>query len=493
MGLDEKKSPLWFSQYFGINQPQYKLPFVDFLLDGDVPLYLDSYAITKDGSEMADRCHKAIVSYFQALLDAVKSRNTERIQELIHDRLVEPKEIHLGVSKRARSGVGLGRVQEGHIIQAIAQSSALTSGAIRDIQELELHIEGLGPDKVSDLIANIIKGHLAEFTQDVCAKYAVETRPCTVSFLWESDESEWTSKRYHLPVRGSDKYILVPKDFVRREQDTVNHRHFYDQYILDFYMRERQKAADSLAATLRTPPERVTKTSLKKDPPLPSNKLTVSSFILEHPNIIEQYRENLLQGPNPFDFAAISGKAELDDKIIQDTLKKLAKTPAGQNHASQYQDIVLELLMFVFDWCLENFEKEYPVDQKRGRIDIIADNYARRGVFKDLRDTFEATSIPIECKNYNGSLGNEEFNQLADRLSPQTSRLGFLFCRRIKKRDDIVMHVSSRYLKQKICILVFDDDHLKDLVEMRRHRDYKRIELLLQKMIRAVRYAGSYP
>jgi hypothetical protein len=490
MEVDEKKSPFWFSQYFGIFQPQYKLPFVDFLLDGDVPLYLDSYAITKDGSEMADRCHKAIVSYFQVLLEAVKKRETERIQNLIHGRLVEPKEIHLGVSKTARKGVGLGRVQEGQIIRAITQSRALTSGAIRDIQELELHIDGLGPDKVSDLIANIIKGHLAEFTQEVCMKYAVETRSCAVNLFWDSDDLQWTSKYYDLPVRDNDSYILIPKDFVRREQDTANHRHFYDRYMLDFFVRERQNAVDSLAATLKTPAERVTKSSLKKDPPIPLTKPSVSNFIQEHPVVIEQYREKLKEGPDPIDCAAISGKSEIDDQIIQEALKNLTKTPAGPSYATQYQNIVLELLTFVFDWCLENFEKEYTVDQHRGRIDIIGDNYASKGLFKELRDQFNATSIPIECKNYNGNLGNNEFNQLADRLSPETSLLGFLFCRRIKKREQISYHVSDRFMRQKKCILVFDDQYLKDLVEMRRHQDYRRIESLLRKMIRDVRFGS---
>jgi hypothetical protein len=490
MEFDEKKSPLWFSQYFGINQPQYKLPFVDFLLDGDVPLYLDSYAITKDGSEMAACCHKAIVSYFQALLDAVKSRDTERLQNLIRGRLVEPKEIHLGVSKKARAGVGLGRVQEGQIINAITHSRALVTGAIQDMQELELHIEGLGPDKISDLIANIIKGYLAEFTLEICDKYGVETRPCTVNFLWDSDDLQWISNRYHLPVRRDDAYILIPKDFVRREQDTVNHSHFYDKYILDFYVRERQDAADSLATTLKTQPERVTKATLKKDPPVPSNKPSISGFIQEHPDTMEQYREKLRQGPNPFDCAAITGKAEIDDKIIEDTIEKLTKTPAGRSYATDYQNVVFELLVFVFDWCLENFEKEYPVDQNRGRIDIICDNYATGGLFKDLRDQLYANSIPIECKNYNDNLGNNEFNQLADRLSPETGLLGFLFCRRIKKREDISYHVSDRYMRHKKCILVFDDQHLQDLVEMRRHQDYRRIESLLRKMIRDVRYGS---
>ncbi|GHO76445.1 hypothetical protein KSD_42160 [Ktedonobacter sp. SOSP1-85] len=396
----------------------------------------------------------------------------------------------MGVSKRAREGVGLGRVQEGQIIQAITKSNALTGGAILDIQELELHIDGLGPDKVSDLIANVIKNHLADFTQEVCDHYNVETRPCVVNLFWDADTLQWASKSYDLPVKGRDSYILIPKDFVRREQDTVNHRHFYDHYVLDFYVREKQTALDSLAAALKTPPTRVTKSSIKKDPPISSKKTDISNFIQKHPEVIGQYRQKLEQGPQPLDYAVVSGKAEIDDKLIQDTLKKLDKTPAGQNYATQYQDIVFELLTFIFDWCIQNLEKEYTVDQNRGRIDIIGDRYGE-GFLKELCDRFNATSIPMECKNYNGKLGNNEFNQLADRLSPETGLLGFLFCRRIKKREDIIQHVSGRYMMHKKCIFVFDDQRLKSLVEMRHSQNYKGIEALLRKMLREVRY-GSY-
>jgi len=185
-------------------------------------------------------------------------------------------------------------VQEGQIIQAITQSSALAGGAIRDIQELELHITGLGPDKVSDLIANIIKNHLADFTEEVCSHYNVQTRPCVVSFFWDSDTLQWNSKYGNLPVKGDHSYILVPKDFVRREQDTVNHQHFYDRYILDFFVHEQQTALDSLAATLKTSPSRVTKSSLRKDPPIPLQKTAISSFIQKHPEIIDQYRQKLV-------------------------------------------------------------------------------------------------------------------------------------------------------------------------------------------------------
>ncbi len=476
--MDEKKSFLWFSVHFGIHQPQYKLPFVDFPLDSDVPLYLDSYAITKDGSEMSAHCHNAITSYFQAVLDAVKQKDEQRVQYLIRDRLSEPKEIHLGVSKKARAGVGLGPVQEGQIIRAITHSTALASGAIQDIQELELHIDGVGSDKVSDLIANIIKGYLAEFTQEMCTTYNIATIPCTVNFFWDSDALEWTSDRYHLPARGGDYYLLVPKDFVRREQDLANHQTFYKQYMLDFYIRERQSGAASLTATLQTQTPRVTKASLRKDPSFPSNKASVSSFIQEHPDIIEQYREKLRQGPNPMDYAALSGRTEIDDHMIQETLEKLDKTPADLDHAQEYQDLIRELLLYVFDWYLDQVED--------GRIDIKSENYAKRGLFKELRDRFQATSIPLEYEN--GNMENNTFRQFADRLSPETSLFGFFFCRRREKPEEISYRVSELFMMDKKCILVFDDQILKGLVEIRRHHGYKGLESLLRKMIRHVRY-----
>lgn len=74
---------IWFSQYFDLEDPQFKLPFVDFNLNGDVPLYIDPYAITKDSSDLAVACHNCLVSYFQALLDAIRSGNRTQIKRLL--------------------------------------------------------------------------------------------------------------------------------------------------------------------------------------------------------------------------------------------------------------------------------------------------------------------------------------------------------------------------------------------------------------------------
>ncbi len=482
--------PVWFSRYFGIDEPQYELPFVDFNLDSDVPLYIDPYAITKDPSDLAAECHNAIVSYFQELLDAVRRQDDHRVRYLVRDRFIEPKELHLGVGKGARSGAGMGRVQQDQVVEAITRSQALRSGLIQSIQELELHIEGVGPDKISDLVTNIIKGHLAKYTQETCSRYGIATRPVAVSAFWNSERLEWDAAYFELPARGINAFILAPKRFVRREQDLISHRYFYQHYVLEVLQREMLTANDSLVETLRNGKRRVTKKALSEDPRFPATKGFISEFIQEHPSTVEAYRGELAERFAPVDPALWSGKAAEEDPAIQEYLEALKTLLPGSKDAATYHRTVFKLLEFVFDWSLQNFEMEYKTDHGRGRIDVICDNYAAGGFFAEMRTTLNAMSVPIECKNYGSDLGNEEFNQLSDRLGSTTSRLGFLFCRTIDDSPAMARHVTDRWLRHCHCIVLFDDQLLQQLVQLRLVRDFEGIQALLRRLVRNVQFGA---
>lgn len=482
----------WFSDFFGINLPQYEIPFVDFNLFSDVPLYVDPYAITKTPTELAKKCHETIVSYFQTLLDSIREGNRTATNRLIRGKLSEPTEIHLGVGTKPRAGRGIGEDQEARLIAALANSHAAKTGAIQTIQELELHIPGVGPDKVSDLVANIILGLLAEFTEEVCNEYGVSTRPCAVSGFWNPVSLEWDGGYFNLPVHQSHDYILVPKQFIRRDKDLMNHRDFYNKYVLEVLQRELLNANDSLVRTLQNGSRRITKKSLKEDPRFALSKEFVSKFILDRPDVVDQYREELLNRFRPADPALWSGKADEDDPGISIALERLKGLRPGKEDADSYHDTVQELLQFVFDYSLVNFEKEYEMDQGRGRIDIIADNKAGEGLFCEMRNAqFFARSIPIECKNYAADLGNNEFNQLADRLGEKTSRFGMVFCRTIDNYTRALQHQSDRWLRQNLMILLIDDSGLERLVAARLNRDYQAIESYLRLQIREVQYNGA--
>jgi hypothetical protein len=484
------RESVWFSEFFGVDKPQHELSFVDFILSADVPLYIDPYAITKDPTELAALCHNGVLSYFQALLDAICQGTAYSLARLIRGRLTEPVEIHLGVSKAARGGRGIGREQEERIVSALLGSGAAKSGVIQAIQELELHIEGIGPDKISDLIANIILGQLAKYTEATCAEYGISTRPCAVSGFWNPERQEWDGGYFNLPAYNTHSYILVPKRFVRRERDLMNHREFYDKYVLEVIQRDLLRADDSLVQALKSGERRVTKKSIKEDPRFRSSKEFLSQFIIENPDTIEDYRKELVQRFAPVDPAVWSGKAQQDDPDILATLNSLKHLNPGREHASHYHRSVFTLVQFVFDWALENFETEYEMDQGRGRIDIIADNVAGGGLFSELRSDLNAATIPMECKNYAADLGNSEFNQLIDRLGPKTSRFGILFCRTISDQTMMLKHRTERWLRHGSLILLIDDAGIEALVHLRLNRDFHSIEAMFRKWIRDTQYGS---
>lgn len=483
--------PTWFSQYFGLDDPQFKLPFVDFNLNGDVPLYIDPYAITKDPSELAEACHNCILSYFQALLTAITSGNRTQIKRLLSRHLSEPKEIHLGVGKRARIGKGIGQVQEGQVTDALANSAAAKSGVIQAIEELELHIDGIGPDKISDLVGNIILYHLAEYTEDMCAEYGIETNHIAISGFWDEERLEWSGGYFNLPSRESDAYILVPKRFVRHYKDLMNHSEFYNKYILSTLQQELLGADDSLVHALKNGERRVTKKSISEDPRFPFSKEFISQYISEHPEIMETYRKDLMKRFKPADPAVPSEKATVDDPDVLTILDKLQGISPGQAGASDYHTAIYELIQFIFDFALDDFDKEFKMDGGRSRIDIISNNIAGGGLFSEYKSIYRAITVPMECKNYGTELGNSEFNQIMERLGPKTSQLGMLFCRSITDIPTIISHLKDRFLRHGCLILLFDDRLVERLAVLRLQRSYDEIESLLRRLARTIEFGSD--
>ncbi len=482
---------IWFSNYYGLDEPQFKLPFVDFNLNSDVPLYIDPYAITQDRTELAERCHNCIISYFQALLDAIRSDNRNQIKRLVSRHLSEPNEIHLGVSKKARGGRGLGPIQESQVVSALSDSTAAKTGVIQTIQELELHIEGIGPDKISDLIANIILAELAAYTEEMCQEYAIPTNYIAVSGYWNDVNREWDGGYFNLPSRGTHSYILVPKRFVRYSRDLINHREFYERYVLNTLQQKLLRADDSLVQTLKNGVRRVTKKSIREDVRFSLSKAFISKYIMKNPDVMEAYRKELLARFKPADPAEPSEKAVIDDPVVVETLDKLKTITPGRDQANDYHEAIYILIQFIFDWGLENFEKEFKMDAGRSRIDIISDNYASGGLFRDFIYLYRATTIPIECKNYNSDLGNEEFNQIMERLGPGTSQLGMVFCRKINDVPQTLTHLADRWLRHKCMILLFDDVLVEQLTNLRFARDFDQIQSLLRRLIRAIEYRSD--
>jgi hypothetical protein len=227
-----------FASTQGLNLTQPELDFVDVDVDTDNRLYLDPYAIQIRDDEWSAACGDHIRSFFNEVLDALRQGNDSRAAHLL-GHLHEPNETFLGQSRGRPRGRGVGDDKARHLAAALRRSTAFTTGVLSDISEAELFIPNVGPDTISDLTTNILRGLLAEYTVSQCELYNISThRFGSLGPTWSIANSDWRSQMLQLPVCYQRPVLLVPKHSVRRSI-SLNSQEFYNHHMASLLQTKR--------------------------------------------------------------------------------------------------------------------------------------------------------------------------------------------------------------------------------------------------------------
>ena len=179
------------SAALGLNQSQPMLDFVDIDLNLDFPLYIDPAGFVNPRDDFAEKCRTDLQDFFDAVLKAIASGNTNKGNELLA-ALKEPNETHLGVSQLEPDGRGIGRKQAEQILKNLQNSVAGQTGLLKDLTDVALFIDGVGADKISDMTTNIIRRHLVEYTQQQFELHG-QAIPNNVptGLLWDTGRGGW--------------------------------------------------------------------------------------------------------------------------------------------------------------------------------------------------------------------------------------------------------------------------------------------------------------
>jgi hypothetical protein len=223
-----------FSETFGLKLTQAELDFVDVDTSQDNRLYLDPYAIQIRDDAWSAECGDAIRSFFNEILDALRTENDGRARHLL-GHLHEPNETFLGQSDGKPSGRGVGRDKAADLMNALKRSRAFQTGLISDISEAELFIENIGPDTISDLTTNLLRGLLGEYTVEQCALHIFPTQEInSLGPTWSTTRLDWESKPLMLPISNRMPVLLIPKYSVRRALSLNSARILESSYGLVF-------------------------------------------------------------------------------------------------------------------------------------------------------------------------------------------------------------------------------------------------------------------
>lgn len=452
------------SQYFKLTDRQPTLDFVDVDVVNDTPLFIDPQAFLSINSEWTDQCVSLIQHFFGEVLAAIQRDDARRGRQLL-SYLREPNETHLGLSRGRSQGRGLGRESSIEVYDALAASQAARSGLLEDLEDAVLIIPGIDRDIISDIATNIIRGPLITYTQEVCEYYNIPTNRVDSGPIWNPQRVRWENGYVQLPVAYHRRLLLVPKAIVRLRPN-YDSSEYFNHYVLSYLQGLELSAGSSLVEVLKYGRRRVTKRAVRGK--YGSGKAAAARITLEHPEILEQYRQVKRRSRSaPMSHSDLAWSAGFEEPDFADLLGRAIAIPAGPENATNYHHAVERLLSAVFYPALTSPRREFNIHEGRKRIDIRYENAAHSGFFDWLARHYPAGYIWCECKNYSREIGNPELDQLSGRFSPQRGRVGLLLYRGYVDKDEVWQRCIDTAHDDRGWIIPLDDNDLVELVTER--------------------------
>lgn len=243
------------------------VPFHDVDVSKDNRLFLDPHAIrlARTPSPFSDEANRATATFFKEITACALSRDpAERQRGLdLLQHFEEPWETRMGLAKEGFRGHG-GSADVGKWIwdALITDVEALVRiGAMRQIEDLPLFVDGIDRDITSDVTTRIAFEPLCNFTASMVARYSEFTSgghkvDTFERQVWDSTAGQWTMKTVELPIANGKPLLLVPRGWARPTL-LMSATRFYETSVLTYAQLEQ--AAISPSGELLTTPKRLLK------------------------------------------------------------------------------------------------------------------------------------------------------------------------------------------------------------------------------------------
>jgi hypothetical protein len=126
----------------------------------------------------------------------------------------------------------------------------------------------------------------------------------------------------------------------------------------------------------------------------------------------------------------LPGALSLEDYTgkLLDLQERVKTLPSGAETASEFEDIVGDVIKLCFFRTLSNVEEQVREVDGTVRRDWIASNRGESGFWEMLRHRFAATQVLFECKNYE-ELKATDFQQCAYYMTAQAGKVVFIVSR----------------------------------------------------------------
>ncbi|MFI7156554.1 hypothetical protein [Micromonospora chalcea] len=213
-----------FSEHFGI-EPTAQDDWFDTYLPSDTNFCVDPFLIWSDTDARWFEAHNHTLDFFATAFRLVReSQGNEQSAAWRQAKTFllfrEPKEFCLGLAEGCSDGAGSGRVLQEGMLEGIKTALGLGFDNVPHLEMLALFQGGMGLDRISDAVCDILKSYFIQYTQDIARRHGVPTEPFRVeNASWSEEHGCWHTKEVELPLNPFAKkrrpVLLVPKRFLR--------------------------------------------------------------------------------------------------------------------------------------------------------------------------------------------------------------------------------------------------------------------------------------
>lgn len=430
---------------------------VDFVIPRvgiDLPIGIDPFLLYKSRDLVFSVLHTEILSVFNYGIHAIQTGNIAVAEDVF--RFPEVSEIGMGYTQKSKRGSGIGTFLSQLIVETLVDSPALCERGVKHIEEMQLVSLGIGPDRISDISANLLKYFLIDYTQKQCALWNITTTSgVPVTHIFDYETYSWYDGYFDLPISSVNgtPMLFVPRRLVR-VLPWINYEDFF-RMEFSAYLRAKQ-VRQKLA---RTKPHQSLDLKLHKQDVVTLTRTEVDR--------IERYvsaKEAAASDAQP-------SITYIDDETTrpeaETLIHKLSEIRPGTEQASVFQRTVLEILNFLFNPQLINGELEVRTLDGTERRDIIFTNDSDQSFWEYLRIEHSAILLMFETKN-TSQLENAHVNQTATYLGDRLGRLGFIVTRYKIEASQLkkIYSVYNDSQPRKI-ILVLSDSDLQTMITMK--------------------------
>lgn len=164
------------SDALGLEKNQFELDFVDVDIDGDLPLFIDPIYISKANTPMINKMYSTLNNFFEYLMDLINTGNITEARSIFMN-LNEVNDIHLGLPKNESRGNGISEKYQKEIFDNILNTAKKHEGLLNQIQDIKIFVQWIDRDRISDMVSNIIKKELIEYTKQQCELNNIKLTP----------------------------------------------------------------------------------------------------------------------------------------------------------------------------------------------------------------------------------------------------------------------------------------------------------------------------